>query len=196
MKGYPTSANSNLSGYVDSRQISNYAKTAMAWANGKGLINGNSSRQLMPTGSATRAQAAAILTRFCKNIIPSENHNTSEQTAPIVPQTPTLPPVEATSYNVTFDLNYPNAGIYQVLSVKEGERVTAPKDPIRDGYYFLGWYTSSKSGTQFNFNTVIRTITTLYARWKRNNISVSGGSGSSSGGSSNNGRTTIYIFGD
>jgi hypothetical protein len=39
----------------------------MQWACGAGLINGNGD-QLMPTGVASRAQAAAILHRFCENV--------------------------------------------------------------------------------------------------------------------------------
>lgn len=40
---------------------------AMQWANGAGLIQG-SDNNLMPKGNATRAQAAAILHRFCEPV--------------------------------------------------------------------------------------------------------------------------------
>ena len=38
----------------------------MAWAVGTGLIAGVDSRTLQPGGSATRAQVATILMRFCR----------------------------------------------------------------------------------------------------------------------------------
>jgi hypothetical protein len=37
----------------------------MIWANGVGLITGKSSTRLDPQGTATRAETAAILQRFC-----------------------------------------------------------------------------------------------------------------------------------
>ena len=44
-----------------------WAVPAMQWANGVGLIQG-SDNNLMPKGNATRAQAAAILHRFCETV--------------------------------------------------------------------------------------------------------------------------------
>ena len=58
----------NLIGYADHAKVSSYAVQAMNWAVGKGLINGIGS-ELQPAGAASRAQAAAILHRFCENVI-------------------------------------------------------------------------------------------------------------------------------
>ena len=40
----------------------------MGWANANGLITGVTTRTLEPRGTATRAQAAAIIQRFCQNL--------------------------------------------------------------------------------------------------------------------------------
>lgn len=64
--GYDTSASTDLSGYSDAGQISSYAAQALAWANAEGLISGTSDTTLSPTASATRAQVATILMRFCQ----------------------------------------------------------------------------------------------------------------------------------
>ena len=40
----------------------------MKWANGEGLITGVTDTMLKPAGTATRAQAAEILMRFCEHI--------------------------------------------------------------------------------------------------------------------------------
>ena len=58
-----------LTGFHDSGKISNYAEPAMRWAVEVGLMNGSSDAMLDPQGMLTRAQAAAILHRLCKNII-------------------------------------------------------------------------------------------------------------------------------
>ncbi len=57
----------NLLGYADESQISAYAIPAMNWAVGQSLINGIGN-ELQPQGNATRAQAAAILHRYCENM--------------------------------------------------------------------------------------------------------------------------------
>lgn len=62
-KGYDVAARTNLSQFADAATVSGYAKDAMSWANAGGLIQG-SGTNLMPTGSAQRAQVAAILQRF------------------------------------------------------------------------------------------------------------------------------------
>ena len=57
----------SLDGYTDAGQISEYARQAMAWANAAGFIRGENDTTLNPGGYATRAEAAAILVRFCEN---------------------------------------------------------------------------------------------------------------------------------
>lgn len=67
-KGYDLTKSADLSTFADVDQVSSYAVKAMSWANGTGLINGMGENQLSPKGSATRAQAAAILMQFCEKI--------------------------------------------------------------------------------------------------------------------------------
>ncbi len=49
--------------FPDKDKVADWAKDAMTWAVGRGLING-SSGMLLPDGNATRCQVAAILQRF------------------------------------------------------------------------------------------------------------------------------------
>ena len=64
-KNYDISYNeSRLDGFTDADNISAYARTAMMWAVSKGLVCGVTADHLEPQGSATRAQAAAIIQRF------------------------------------------------------------------------------------------------------------------------------------
>ena len=67
-KGYDISASNSLNAFADASQISSYAVAAMQWANGNGLINGVTGTTLAPQGSATRAQVATILMRFCEDV--------------------------------------------------------------------------------------------------------------------------------
>ena len=64
--GQSTAGRADLSGYTDAGQVSPYAAEAMGWAVDRGLITGVSADTLSPGGSATRAQVATILMRFCQ----------------------------------------------------------------------------------------------------------------------------------
>ena len=63
-KGADVSASGDLSGFVDSANVSSWAADAVKWAVGSGLVNGVEGNALAPQGTSTRAQAATILMRF------------------------------------------------------------------------------------------------------------------------------------
>lgn len=65
-KGRDMSLCGDLSKYHDAAQIAPYALEALQWANAAGIING-SGNALLPGSTATRAQTAVILSRFCTN---------------------------------------------------------------------------------------------------------------------------------
>ena len=67
-KGYDVTAGGDLSGFADSASVSAWAADALKWANGQGLITGKNGSLLDPSGTATRAEAAAILSCFCQSI--------------------------------------------------------------------------------------------------------------------------------
>lgn len=68
-KGGDVSDRADLSGYADAGQIASYALEPLQWANARGLVNGTSPTTLTPGGSATRAQAAVILTRLMESVL-------------------------------------------------------------------------------------------------------------------------------
>lgn len=68
-KGYDVTAAADLKDFTDASSVSTWAKDPMKWTNAEGLITGTTSTTLSPTGSATRAQVATILMRFCENIV-------------------------------------------------------------------------------------------------------------------------------
>lgn len=61
--------NTNILSYVDVQQASEYAIPALQWAVSAGVLNGKNGGRLAPTGTATRAEIAAIMQRWCENII-------------------------------------------------------------------------------------------------------------------------------
>ena len=63
-KGYDLIVKGNLDKFKDADKITDYAKTAMQWAVGSGLMKGKSGNLLDPQGTATRAEIAAMLHRF------------------------------------------------------------------------------------------------------------------------------------
>ncbi len=66
-KGKYKTVKADLSKFKDSNKISDFAKWGMNWAVGNGIINGSQGK-LNPINTATRAEAAAMLSNYCKNI--------------------------------------------------------------------------------------------------------------------------------
>ena len=87
------------------------------------------------------------------------------------------------TYTVSYDLNGGD-GTIATASVKEGEKVTIPTDPTRNGYKFLGWFTERNGGSKVSSDTVVTGNITVHARWERIiptytvSYDVNGGNGS------------------
>lgn len=52
--------------YTDTKLVSSWAYERICWTTMDGIINGVGDGRLDPKGSATRAQAAAMIMRFCE----------------------------------------------------------------------------------------------------------------------------------
>lgn len=68
-KGYDLTAGGDLTQFPDAAAISDWAETALSWANGKGLINGHDNGTIDPQGNTTRAQAASIMKNFDLKVV-------------------------------------------------------------------------------------------------------------------------------
>jgi len=64
--GSPAAA-ADLTVFADSADVADWAVGAIEWAVSSGIIQG-SGNALNPAGTATRAEAAALLMRFCENV--------------------------------------------------------------------------------------------------------------------------------
>ena len=59
----------DLSKFSDMNEISDYAIPALRWAVGEEIIQGRTGKRLAPTDTATRAEVAVMLMRFCEEVI-------------------------------------------------------------------------------------------------------------------------------
>lgn len=57
----------DLDGFTDADQVGDWAEEAMTWAVAEGIVQGDTPTTLNPTGTATRAEAAAMLQRFLED---------------------------------------------------------------------------------------------------------------------------------
>ena len=71
-KGYDVSARGSVDGFSDVANMKDYAREALQWAVGVGLIQGTTDAKgntiLDPLGNATRGQFAIIMHRFCETV--------------------------------------------------------------------------------------------------------------------------------
>ena len=71
VQGYNVSARANLNSFPDRGQVSSWATEFMRWAVAKEMITGKNMEGVMwlaPKGEATRAECAAMITRFLKTL--------------------------------------------------------------------------------------------------------------------------------
>ena len=70
------------------------------------------------------------------------------------------------SYTVTFNTN--KGTVLKPLVIAKDSRLSSPKDPMREGYIFTGWYKDAKCTTKWNFDKDrIKAATTLHAGWEK-----------------------------
>ena len=60
---------SSLGRFSDAGSVSSWAKNAVAWCVENGLITGRTASTIVPQGNITRAEVAAIISRFCEKFI-------------------------------------------------------------------------------------------------------------------------------
>lgn len=156
-KGYDTTVSGDLNVFSDQASVGDYAKNALCWAVGAGLISGYTDQTLDPRGYTSRGEVAVILNRFCALF--AEDSGKSQ------------------TYTVSFDVNYDDKGIDTQKTVPAGDTVEKPSTPTRSGHSFAGWYKDESLATSFDFDTKIFSDVTLYAKW----IPFSGSSGQSDG---------------
>ncbi len=65
-QGAVLSVDTDLNGFSDGAAVAPYAREAMAWAIDAGVLQGTAAGSLLPEGTASRAQTAVLLSRFCR----------------------------------------------------------------------------------------------------------------------------------
>src|SRR5690606_11161603 len=66
-------------------------------------------------------------------------------------------------YEVDFNLGYEDAPTNEQQLVYEGDKVTQPSNPEREGFVFLGWFLNDE---KFDFETPITENIILVAKWE------------------------------
>ena len=69
---------------------------------------------------------------------------------------------EKTEFTVKFETDGGSTVVEQ--KIKEGEKVTKPQDPAKNGYIFKGW---TLNGKEYNFTNAISANITLVALWEK-----------------------------
>ncbi len=68
-------------------------------------------------------------------------------------------------FDVTFDTN--GGTSIDKITVEENNTITLPADPVKDGYYFAGWYSDSEYQVKFDASTKVTSNLTIYAKFMR-----------------------------
>ena len=96
-----------------------------------------------------------------------------EKTPPVVTPTPPVtetpvtptPTPEVVKYTVTFNSNGGSA--VASAEVEQNKKVSAPANPTKEGYTFVGWFSDEALTKAWKFDSdVVTANTTLYAKWE------------------------------
>lgn len=79
---------------------------------------------------------------------------------------------QAKTWSVTFDYNYEGAPESKIETVNDGEKISKPTDPVRDGYEFIGWYSDKDCEKNADFGRIVSKDTTYYAGWNKTSFTV------------------------
>ncbi len=79
----------------------------------------------------------------------------------------TVTVAEKRTHTVTFDGNYENS-VNTAVEVAPNGTVTAPANPVREGYQFLGWYEDADCTREADFTTPVTGAKSYYAKWQEN----------------------------
>lgn len=97
--GEPEVGTASLDEFADGDKVSNYARNAVVWAVGEGLIQGYDDGTIQPQGVAIRAELAVLLVRFYDVVngltqpeAPETEEATTTEVEPIEPETEVVQP--------------------------------------------------------------------------------------------------------
>lgn len=181
LSSYETGDKRDLGSYSDWEEISGFAFEAMQWANSAGLITGRTEDTLAPKGTASRAEMATILSRFCKGFVENAPEVDTEE-KPLPDDTGKDPQPDnggkdpqpeggdkpVSGHHVTFKLSASDSQPYTTIQVPAGGTVSAPLAPERFGQTFLGWFTMPQGGEMVVFPATVEKDMVFYARWQGN----------------------------
>ena len=83
---------------------------------------------------------------------------------------------------VTFYMNDGTNNVHETKEVDYGTKTTAPSTPKRDGFKFRGWYVEPDCLIKYNFTTLLKSNTSLYALWEEKVVNPDQGGGNEGGG--------------
>ena len=72
-------------------------------------------------------------------------------------------PIVTTTYVVSFNSN--GGTLVPEQRVNKGDKATEPKNPVKEGYAFEGWYVDDTLAVPYDFNTPVNSSFTLFGKW-------------------------------
>jgi uncharacterized repeat protein (TIGR02543 family) len=78
------------------------------------------------------------------------------------------PTIDQTTFVVTFETN--GGSSIPSQTIEKGDTITYPDNPIKEGFIFIGWFTTSSFDQAFDRMSEINKDMTLYASWQKISI--------------------------
>ncbi|MCR5615241.1 MAG: InlB B-repeat-containing protein [Saccharofermentans sp.] len=120
---------------------------------------------LVPSISTTPKVTPSSTPAAGSTTVPTTTPGSSDVTITTTTPKPTSTTApKGTSYTVSFVTNG-KCTAPSAQTVSSGSKATKPADPVAEGYSFGGWYKDSACTNSYNFNMIVTSNITLYAKW-------------------------------
>ncbi len=120
--------------------------------------------EMNKSGDYSMSDDNKIILDFVRNIDGIATATVNEKTVVMSLDGATLTFREKIDFTVSFNTNGGSA--VQSVTVTNGNTVSAPDNPTREGYEFAGWYADEEFAKPFGFGiTLITDDTVIYAKW-------------------------------
>lgn len=134
---------------AEAKQITNQGYTDQSWSGLQNAIRG--AEQIMSAEGVSQSDIdnAATVVSNAIAALKTRNTNSSGRSTPY--------------YTVSFNTN--GAGSIAGQKIKSALKAVRPKDPVKNGYVFDGWYIDKRLSMPYDFNDGVTRSFTLYAKW-------------------------------
>ena len=109
----------------------------------------------------------SLVLSSCTGVSPRNSGNSLSSYSNLTPSNNTSSENNQSFKEQTYVISFNSNGGSSInsIEVKEGELLSRPTDPVKEGFDFAGWYKNSNLTEEYDFSKPVRESFILHAKW-------------------------------